>query len=159
MPDLKAKNIKKLLLISGILLLAVIATSVFFVIKKPDDSALKTALEIQINKLWQARIDRDMKTIYAMVDDEYKKTTSEQIFLRKKEYQISGGFKITKIDLAPDSKSAKVLVKYDAMQMGYKFEPEILEHWLFEGGEWHVCFSKRKNPFTMTQGTDANSSN
>ncbi|WP_156906775.1 hypothetical protein [Desulforegula conservatrix] len=124
--------------------------------KKPDDSALKTALELQVNKLWQARINHDMKTIYMMVDEEYKKTITEQMFLRKKEYQISGGFKVTSIDIAPDSKSAKVLVKYDAMQMGYKFEPEILEHWLFESGEWHVSFTKRKNPFTMTQEPDVN---
>lgn len=65
-----------------------------------------------------------------MIDGEYKEHYRTNVS-EKKEYQISGGFKVTSIDIAPDNKTAKVLVKYDAMQMGYQFEPEILEHWHF----------------------------
>lgn len=117
---------------------------------KPDNKGkdTKEALKQQVETLWKARVSKDKKLIYSMVDKEYKKNVTEEQFMKKGDYQIMGGFEIMDMKVDEEKKSAQVNVKYKTMQMGYAFEPVIMENWLVEGGEWKVAYSMRKNPLT-----------
>lgn len=106
-----------------------------------------TTLDPQVKKLWQARINKDMKTIYSILDTKYKSTISEEKFTKKNDYQVLGEYEVVKTEFSDDKKLAKVFVKYKTINMGYKLEPTIMENWIFENGEWHVGYSMRRNPF------------
>lgn len=116
--------------------------------KKNNDTAREELLKQRIDKLWNARIATDKKTIYTMTDNAYRKKVSEEQFLRMGDYQVAGFYEIVESKLDPDKNTAQVIVKYKTMQMGYMLEPKIMENWLFENGEWKVGYSMRRNPFT-----------
>lgn len=130
------------------ILIAIGVGSFFYSGNKEEFS--EAALKNNVEKLWNARINRDKKIIYTLLDDAYKKGVTEEQFLKKGDYQITGTYEIKEIKMDSDKKVATVTVKFKSMQMGYQIEPTILEHWLFENNEWHVGYSMRKNPFMNT---------
>lgn len=138
---------KKIIFIALLLVLAGI--SVFaFIHKKAEDKKGMTevSLKAQAQKYWEARLNGDYKTIYSIVDSQYKSKVTEQQFTSTAP-DIIKSYEILDAKVDAEKHSGKTRSKFKTIQMGFELEPEVTELWLYEGNEWHINYTATSNPF------------
>lgn len=104
-------------------------------------------LEQRVKELWDAKKNKDLGKIYQFQEKAFKKSTSEDQFLKKKQLDVID-YEFQKVEVAEDGLSGKSFVKMKIKGLGgLTFEPIVSDIWLIEEGNWHLKYIPPKNLF------------
>ena len=107
-------------------------------------------LAARVDQLLKAQIDDEWGIVYDLLDVNYRKEVSKKQFLKQgREIEISK-YRIEKIELAPDHKTATVAIRSDFSMKGYKFTDAFSRHlWIYEDGDWYSVTALLKTLFSQ----------
>lgn len=109
------------------------------------------SLSFQVNRLWQARLEKDAQTTYLIMSTQYQKEISRDKHASKKKFDITG-FQVR--DVRVDGKgTGSSLVVFKSTKMGMPMEFSVRDQWIWENNSWRLSSPKR-TPFDKKKAED-----
>lgn len=114
-------------------------------------------LEQRVKALWDAKKNKDLKTIYQLHEKSFREKTTEEKFLKKRPIDVID-YEFQKVELTDEGRSGKSFVKMKIKGMGgFVFEPMVSDVWVVEDGEWYLKYMPPKNLFENARPKTADS--
>ncbi|MCP4352836.1 MAG: hypothetical protein GY795_45880 [Desulfobacterales bacterium] len=125
----------KLSRLSAIFILFIFILSHSVMADKPVTEVLKN----RAKEHWDMKKNKDWDKAYTFFCKQYQSKTSKNDFIRTANLRVLA-FKIDKIELAKNKKSADVNVSFDTKMQGFDLKGvKVKEKWIYEEKNWYVC--------------------
>jgi len=132
---MKTKTNKTLTILFISILMAFALTACSTFPTRPADQAVR----LRADELMKAKINKDWAKAYTFFDESYRKTVSENQFIRKIEKIDIKAFTIESITVEPGGDRVTVKVKSDVSLGGFDFKGNTeTQHWIKQDGEWFL---------------------
>lgn len=98
-------------------------------------------LRRRVSAVWQAKVDKDWKKVYSMLDKAAQKDMSPENYAASQSHFIAYSFSIAELNIS-DKGTGTSLVVFKTTLMGMPFDISVRDNWVWEDNSWRLTMPK-----------------